>query len=721
MASSGAHAPASGSAASAASAATRDAERITALRRAELARRAEQIRTSDLSSRDVEVRRGAARALARVRGAAVRPGLLRALSDEDPVVVAWAAYGLGETCAGQREATAASLLSTSIRFAEQPVAEGAKGDTLHPLRAIARAVGACAAPQSEPTLVRWAQRGDAFARDAIHGLGDIATQKKRLREETWVTLLRLAAGDATHKPIPEAFYPMGRVEHLPPSVVERAREVALKRLAEPGPARHFAVRALGRTDAAASDKLKELLLAPDGFTVTERAEAARALNRLGRPGQKALRAALAKLVGKGEEEDAKRLAGEQVGAMLALLDSLHDVRKFTGTVRRLAKLPLPEGASLAEKRRIAWLRCAAAGVLVGNRYTDPVLQQCDVTGQSDEDAPLVERLGSVGGRAVVEAIGLDGAKIKGKRLRVWRELATKGSPSMRQAALAQLREHVELVEVQELLAAALGDAAPGVVATAAEAIAKQPERALQSAKGKKAKKRGRAIHSAVRDGLMAKLVPGGDVEMLAQVIDAAAAVGLGEALPKLQVLCKSPYVTVREHAEKALASLSPAGKAPSCPPPPKGIPLPDEFAKLRDAPTTIVLDTDAGPLELALDPGFAPLAVTRVSELAAAGKYDGVVIHRVVPGFVTQFGSPTADGYGAIENKPSMACETSPVHYGPLSVGVALAGRDTGSTQIFVTHSAYPRLDGRYAWLGRAKGPWDAVVEGDVIRKASVR
>jgi cyclophilin family peptidyl-prolyl cis-trans isomerase len=60
------------------------------------------------------------------------------------------------------------------------------------------------------------------------------------------------------------------------------------------------------------------------------------------------------------------------------------------------------------------------------------------------------------------------------------------------------------------------------------------------------------------------------------------------------------------------------------------------------------------------------------------------------------------------------------VAFGPLDVGVALAGRDTGSSQVFVTLARSPRLDGQYAWVGRADGDWDAVAEGDVIRSATV-
>ena len=69
---------------------------------------------------------------------------------------------------------------------------------------------------------------------------------------------------------------------------------------------------------------------------------------------------------------------------------------------------------------------------------------------------------------------------------------------------------------------------------------------------------------------------------------------------------------------------------------------------------------------------------------------------------------------------PPLPCETSPKPYVAGSVGVALAGRDTGSSQLFVTHRATPRLTGEYAILGQAEGPWDALIDGDVIQDVTV-
>jgi cyclophilin family peptidyl-prolyl cis-trans isomerase len=94
-------------------------------------------------------------------------------------------------------------------------------------------------------------------------------------------------------------------------------------------------------------------------------------------------------------------------------------------------------------------------------------------------------------------------------------------------------------------------------------------------------------------------------------------------------------------------------------------------------------------------------------------------VHRVVPGFVAQFGDPGGDGYGGAD-RPLLRCETAPAPFEAGAVGVALGGRDTGSSQLFVTLGRHPHLDGNYALLGRAGPGWDRVVEGDRIIKVRV-
>jgi cyclophilin family peptidyl-prolyl cis-trans isomerase len=318
---------------------------------------------------------------------------------------------------------------------------------------------------------------------------------------------------------------------------------------------------------------------------------------------------------------------------------------------------------------------------------------------------------SVAARAIVAAIGVDAVKIKGARLVAWRAYAEGGDLRARQDALKLIGDHAEIDVAAEVLAKALDDDAPGVVASAAEVIAAHPARVRKDDKN----------DESVAKALAARLSgtgPTEDLEALGVVIDAVGALGIDALKERLVDLCKAPQPSVRDHTEKALAKLM--GKAsPKCDVGP-ALPPPDELGRRVTKLVTIALDTDAGALTLELDPTVAPIAVTRAAELAKNGFYDGMVVHRVVAGFVSQFGSPTFDGYGGVTGLLPLPCETSPLPYETLSVGVALAGRDTGSSQLFVTHAPTPHLDGAYALLGRATGPWDQLVDGDVIKSAKV-
>lgn len=121
----------------------------------------------------------------------------------------------------------------------------------------------------------------------------------------------------------------------------------------------------------------------------------------------------------------------------------------------------------------------------------------------------------------------------------------------------------------------------------------------------------------------------------------------------------------------------------------------------------LVVHTDAGSMTIELGAAPAPIAQGVLTSLATEGYFDGLTFHRVVPGFVIQGGDPRGDGYGG----PGflMPCERSNLRYQRGSVGIALAGRDTGGSQFFVAHNREPRLDARYPIVGQ-------VIEGlDVL------
>ena len=65
-----------------------------------------------------------------------------------------------------------------------------------------------------------------------------------------------------------------------------------------------------------------------------------------------------------------------------------------------------------------------------------------------------------------------------------------------------------------------------------------------------------------------------------------------------------------------------------------------------DAENTLIMTLATGPVTIRLRPDLAPQHVARIKELAREGFYDGVVFHRVIPGFMAQGGDPTGTGSG---------------------------------------------------------------------------
>ena len=65
-----------------------------------------------------------------------------------------------------------------------------------------------------------------------------------------------------------------------------------------------------------------------------------------------------------------------------------------------------------------------------------------------------------------------------------------------------------------------------------------------------------------------------------------------------------------------------------------------------DTGSILLLDTTQGQVEIRLLPDLAPKHVARITELANSGFYDGIIFHRVIPGFMAQTGDPQGTGMG---------------------------------------------------------------------------
>lgn len=134
-------------------------------------------------------------------------------------------------------------------------------------------------------------------------------------------------------------------------------------------------------------------------------------------------------------------------------------------------------------------------------------------------------------------------------------------------------------------------------------------------------------------------------------------------------------------------------------------------------PQKAVLVTHRGEIFLELFPKEAPVAVANFIRLANKQKFKGTRFHRVVPNFVVQGGDPRGDGWGGPGY--TIPCELSSRPFVRGSVGMVLAGRDTGGSQFFITVIRQPQLDGRYTQFARViKGMEivDSLQRGDEIK-----
>lgn len=710
------HAPSTADAGAEAGASTVDAG---ALARAEDLRRAEDLTAELVTSHDVLARRGSARALARIADAAslgtdARPGLRALLADADPETVAWAAYGLGFACKGN-EAVHVDMLAT--RAASLPPSPPAMDRQAVDTRsAIARAIGRCAGPQSDPVLVALLARHD-WTDAALLGLGDLAVRRKRLGPDATGALLELAA----EKKHDLAFYALGRIdpaETFAPRVLEQARLA----LARPGEARILAIRTLGRAGKGAArdvaPELARIVTDAKGFDAGERAEAARALSGLGAEGTSAVIGAIGQLVPDAKDAVAiQELAGPSFHVLYTLLTDLggEAPKKAEPALNVLATLRPPTQPKEGFARRLAMLRCSAALALARGAYDADILQRCDAEGSEPAQHA---RLTALLRRPLVK-----------ERLAAFKALAKSDHLRIREEAVEALGSHGEVGDTAALvLADALASTHAGLVATAAETLNAHPERGLVLAESEKraaldprsppptanpAQEVAPAVAKALAEAL--GKWPEDRFETRVALLEAAASLRIPAATEAATKACTDPNPVVRERAQKALRTLGAPVQA--CGGPPAAPKLAAEIGQ-PPAAQKIVFTTDVGELAIVLEPDLAPVTAARLAALAASGFYKGIVVHRVVPGFVAQLGDPDGDGYGG--SGTSLRCETSPVPFGRLDVGMALAGRDTGSSQFFVTLARTPHLDGEYARVGHAEGDWASVAPGDVIGDARV-
>lgn len=145
--------------------------------------------------------------------------------------------------------------------------------------------------------------------------------------------------------------------------------------------------------------------------------------------------------------------------------------------------------------------------------------------------------------------------------------------------------------------------------------------------------------------------------------------------------------------------------------------------KNKDYSATI--STAHGDIELELYVKEAPLTVNSFVFLAQDGFYDGVVFHRVIPGFVAQGGDPTGTGTGGPGYKfeDEVSPRNVPHRHQEGSLSMANAGPGTNGSQFFICFAPQPHLDGKHTVFGKVTSGMDAVRKlknGDKMNKVTI-
>ena len=131
-------------------------------------------------------------------------------------------------------------------------------------------------------------------------------------------------------------------------------------------------------------------------------------------------------------------------------------------------------------------------------------------------------------------------------------------------------------------------------------------------------------------------------------------------------------------------------------------------------PTFVITMEDGREMKGELYPEIAPQSVGNFIALANSGFYDGLIFHRVIPGFMIQGGDPKGVGIGGpgyhIKGEFAMnGWKNDLKHtYGVLSMARSMMPDSAGS-QFFIMTSNSPHLDGQYAAFGKVTAGMEVV------------
>jgi peptidyl-prolyl cis-trans isomerase B (cyclophilin B) len=133
------------------------------------------------------------------------------------------------------------------------------------------------------------------------------------------------------------------------------------------------------------------------------------------------------------------------------------------------------------------------------------------------------------------------------------------------------------------------------------------------------------------------------------------------------------------------------------------------------------IKTAKGDLVLELYPKDAPVTVNNFVSLARSGFYDGVIFHRIIPGFMAQGGDPTGTGTGGPGYK--FQDEFSQRTHVTGALSMANSGPNTNGSQFFICYAPQPHLNGKHTVFGQLTSGMDVLtklVNGDKMIQVTI-
>ena len=130
---------------------------------------------------------------------------------------------------------------------------------------------------------------------------------------------------------------------------------------------------------------------------------------------------------------------------------------------------------------------------------------------------------------------------------------------------------------------------------------------------------------------------------------------------------------------------------------------------MADANTLTLSLSSGGDVVIKLRPDLAPGHVERITDLARSGFYDGVVFHRVIPGFMAQGGDPSGTGMRG-SDKPNLKAEFSDEPHVRGTCSMARTNDpDSANSQFFICFGDAGFLDGQYTVWGEVESGMEHV------------